>query len=1020
MGDTVSREVMSNFVHNNNNIAYNQSETAYDFKNYFREQASLHDINLSNETNNKTFNEIIEPYISDFKIRKRAEQEAKKKNDQQLIIINNLKAQLDIDHRKNEENSRLIKELRQEKINSQIENERREEEYLKSIKLLQKQNGKIEYEGRKREENQLQIINELKYQQELMNEENKKKNRSQQKIIDELNLQREKMEKENLRREENNMKIIQELKNQQQLTQQENKRREENNMKVIQELKNQQRINEQENKRREENHLKVIQELKTQQILNEEENKKREMNHQKIIDKLNSQREKMEEENLRREEGHLKVIEELKNQQKINEQENKRREENQNKIINELNMQREKIEKENKIREQNQLNTIIQLQTQREKSEKENQEQIRNMQNKFNSQIQELIHKNNDNINAINDKYQRMIMEAKKKAEEEKKLLEEKYKIEQNEHKKEVNKEFDEKVDIEIDIEIKKLEEKFKKQKEQFCMDKIKNFKLDSLKSIIISLFTKEDIGNMLIQNIKDQLVKLLDQPNRKVNHLNILVIGKTGAGKSSLIGEMLRYEKENNNTDINNNENNSSSNPKPGFFKPTTIGKPKYYESKTVPFLRFADTQGIEISSKKSHEPYGIDEVERDVTEFIIQQNESGNPDLYVHCIWYCFQPHDARIQDDEEELLINLSKNYSMETLPIILVGTKANSQQLVNEFKENFEKIQLPFKFDFIPTLAQKMDLIEPYGLDVLQKQSIIKSMSAVQSKCYQGILQDVKAMCLNNLKIKSKEIAKKIEKYKEDCLKSVSEGLNINVLKTQMIDIFITILNDFNKIILDENKIEKNKELKKESLEYLGKFIDDYFKNCLEGYIDSLKCFIDDNTNDIVNNILDFQNIFNNSHENLVYSKTKNNWTNIIQKRILDQLIKKAEAYSNMNSFTFLINLLAQGFAEAYFGSYQKIINSKDEKSKEIDKLIQEKIKSQFIDIENKIDDYLKRMKEQEEERKRKEEEERKRKEEEEKRKKEEEEKQKKEAEENKIFGKGFENGVMFGGINLFNS
>jgi hypothetical protein len=194
------------------------------------------------------------------------------------------------------------------------------------------------------------------------------------------------------------------------------------------------------------------------------------------------------------------------------------------------------------------------------------------------------------------------------------------------------------------------------------------------------------------------------------------------------------------------------------------------------------------------------------------------------------------------------------------------------------------------------------------------------------------------------------------------------------------IFITILNDFNKIILDENKIEKNKELKKESLEYLGKFIDDYFKNCLEGYIDSLKCFIDDNTNDIVNNILDFQNIFNNSHENLVYSKTKNNWTNIIQKRILDQFIKKAEAYSNMNSFTFLINLLAQGFAEAYFGSYQKIINSKDEKAKEIDKLIQDKIKSQFIDIEKKIDDYLKKMKEQEEQRK-KEEEERKRKEEE---------------------------------------
>ena len=167
------------------------------------------------------------------------------------------------------------------------------------------------------------------------------------------------------------------------------------------------------------------------------------------------------------------------------------------------------------------------------------------------------------------------------------------------------------------------------------------------------------------------------------------------------------------------------------------------------------------------------------------------------------------------------------------------------------------------------------------------------------------------------------------------------------------------------------------------------------------------------------------MFNNNHENLVYSKTKNNWINIIQKKILDQFIKKAEAYSNINSFIFLINLLAQGFAEAYFGSYKKILDSKDENSKEIDELIKNKIKSQFIDIENKIDDYLKKIKEeeerkrkQEEERKRKDEKEQKRKEEEEKLKKEEEEKIKKEAEETKIFGKAFENGLMFGDSKLF--
>ena len=947
MGSTVSKETMSNFVANNNEIAYNCSETEEEYIYYFKKEATYHGIDMTDKDNIQTLNDILRSYINDFNNRK--EYERKKKEERQS---------------------------------------RREQRHLK-------------------EEKKNQII------------------KDQSQMIKNLTSKLEDTIKINM----TNKVLIERLKNDNQKEQNESKRREENQTKIIHELRNQQKLSDEENKKREKEHLELINEFKNQQQKYEEEIKEREIKHLAYIEEINSQRIKAEEESKRRDENNLKVIEEYKKQQILNEQENKKRDENQKKIIEEMKLQREKIEEDSKIREQNQMNTIIQLQNQRERSEKENREQIRNMQNKFNSQIQELINKNNNNINEINDKYQRMIMETKQKAEEEKKLLEEKYKIEQDEHKKEVNKEFDEKVEIEIDMEIKKLEEKFKKQKEQFCMDKIKNFKLDSLKSVIISLFTKEDIGKMLINNIKDQLIKLLDQPNRKVNHLNILVIGKTGAGKSSLIGEMLRYEKESNKKDITdkaNNENGSStSNPQSGFFKPTTKGKPKYYESKTVPFLRFADTQGIEISSKKSNNPYGIDEVERDVTEFIVQQNESGNPDLYVHCIWYCFQPHDARIQDDEEELLINLSKNYSMETLPIILVGTKANSQELVNRFQDNFEKIELPFKFDFIPTLAQKMDLIEPYGLDVLQKQSIIKSMSAIQSKCYQGILQDVKTVCSNNLKNKSQEIAKNIEKYKEDCLKMISQGFNINNLKSQMLEIFITILNDFNKIILDENKIEENKELKKESVDYLGKFIDDYFRNCLEGYVDSLKSFINDNTNEIVTNILDFQNNFNNSHENLVYSKTKNNWTNIIQQKILDQFIKKAEAYSNINSFTFLINLLAQGFAEAYFGSYQKILNSKGEKSKEIDQLIQDKIKSQFIDIENKIDDYLKKIKEeeerkrkQEEERKRKDEEEQKRKAEEEKRKKEEEEKMKKEAEETKIFGKAFENGLMFGDSKLF--
>ena len=189
--------------------------------------------------------------------------------------------------------------------------------------------------------------------------------------------------------------------------------------------------------------------------------------------------------------------------------------------------------------------------------------------------------------------------------------------------------------------------------------------------------FTKENIGKNIKENIKNKLNKLLDEPDRKVNHLNILVLGISGVGKSCLIKIILGLGK------------NSKETPEDGFFNPQTEGKPKYYNSKLFPFLKLADTQGIEISSKTSKKPYGISEVEKDVTEFIVEQNESGNPDNYVHCIWYCFQSNSGRFQDDEEILLEKLSKEYSIETLPSIMVGTQANSKEKIELFKDGFAK-------------------------------------------------------------------------------------------------------------------------------------------------------------------------------------------------------------------------------------------------------------------------------------------------------------------------------------------
>ena len=145
------------------------------------------------------------------------------------------------------------------------------------------------------------------------------------------------------------------------------------------------------------------------------------------------------------------------------------------------------------------------------------------------------------------------------------------------------------------------------------------------------------------------------------------------------------------------------------------------------------------------------------------------------------------------------------------------------------------------------------------------------------------------------------------------------------------------------------------------------------------------------------INDFQNNYNNTHENEVYVKTTKSWKNILRQKIIDEFKSLAEIYCNKNAFKFLADLLISNFKDAYFSTYHFVIDGKSAKTKDINELIENKISSQFEDIYEKIKKHQEKVKEQEEKRRR-EQEEKRRREEEEKRKKEEEERRKKEEEE----------------------
>jgi hypothetical protein len=79
--------------------------------------------------------------------------------------------------------------------------------------------------------------------------------------------------------------------------------------------------------------------------------------------------------------------------------------------------------------------------------------------------------------------------------------------------------------------------------------------------------------------------------------------------------------------------------------------------------------------------------------------------------------------------EFLRELESAYKLNKLPVIIVGTKSVSK----EFNETFAKYlkDKNYKYEFIPTIAKKVDNHEPFGLEELKLKSIQLAMGGVES-------------------------------------------------------------------------------------------------------------------------------------------------------------------------------------------------------------------------------------------------------------------------------------------------
>ena len=404
----------------------------------------------------------------------------------------------------------------------------------------------------------------------------------------------------------------------------------------------------------------------------------------------------------------------------------------------------------------------------REENERRNKEQEERMKAILNEQARREEQLRKSFEQAKNDEEKKRI--AKEKKEEEEK---------RDKSKRSLNKFNQVKKSI-INEECEKIANKFIQDKDKFCLNEIRLYDKAEIENLVKKFENTENIKAILEEKINKFVEQFLKEKGATtIKHLNIVLVGPSGVGKSTLINSVLELDE--------------SSGAKEGEAEPCTMGAPVYYDSLKVNFIRVADSRGIEKSND-----YGVDQVVKDVTEFIEGRLLTKDPDQYVHCIWYCMT--GARFEEVERESLIELSKIYDNNTLPVIVVYTKAMVPDLYKPIELKVKELKL--KLDFIPVISKDIEIeeevdsndeeeneegesskkkrkkiVKKKGIKQLMKTSVQKAEDAVQSACYTGIKNNIRDDVKKSNQMQNEKMEQYIQQENNKTINKFHEGMEL---------------------------------------------------------------------------------------------------------------------------------------------------------------------------------------------------------------------------------------------------